>query len=318
MKIPFERTIASAYRFAFTNILSVIGVGWFPVLLLSLLVGGLIYMMLPQLTEFGTTFLAAASGDKKAADPAHVVTLLGSLAGSYFLIIIAVILTQAMINVGLMRKALGLHEGPIFFFFSLGSQVWRLIGSYLLLVLLAWAYMFLCIVACFAIYAGLAQASQGGAIAAVVFIAIFAGLFLIYAAVRISFFIPPVVVAENHIGIRRAWHLGYGNFWRILGILLIVTLPLSMAGQTIMTSLMQIALGPDFGANMGPAASPEEGMKQAMAAFQAIGRMWPYFVGVQLVSMILQAGLTTGAAANAYKFVTGAADPNAPATQAQA
>ncbi|MEI9886357.1 MAG: hypothetical protein WDN08_07605 [Rhizomicrobium sp.] len=32
-------------------------------------------------------------------------------------------IVQAMVNVGLMRKALGQHPGPVFIFFSLGSQV---------------------------------------------------------------------------------------------------------------------------------------------------------------------------------------------------
>jgi len=50
MKIPFERTVAGAYRFAFANILSILGIGWFPVVLLGLIFAGLVYTLLPQLT----------------------------------------------------------------------------------------------------------------------------------------------------------------------------------------------------------------------------------------------------------------------------
>ncbi len=70
VKIPFERTIASAYRFAFTNILSIIGIGWFPFLLLAALIGGLIYLWLPQLGEL--VAMIGKAQDKPNFDPAQV------------------------------------------------------------------------------------------------------------------------------------------------------------------------------------------------------------------------------------------------------
>ena len=301
MKIPFERTISGAYRFAFTNILSIIGVGWFPFLLFGALVAGLVVLWLPQWPELWAAFGKAA--DPQTLDKTRLFVLLAPLAGSYLLVILALFVVQAMVNVGIMRKALGQHPGPVFIFFSLGSQVWRLLGSYLLLVLLAWGVLLLFGLGIGAIAYGVGRASEP-AEAVVAGILIFvAFLWFLYAAVRVTFFIPAVVVAENHIGIRRAWHLGKGNFWRILGIVLIVTLPLGMAVNVITQSLLQMALGPEFGGTV--ATTPAETQRIFAEMLHAVGKIWPYYAALQLISLVLQAGLTAGASANAYRLVTG-------------
>ena len=310
MKIPFERTIASAYRFAFTNILSVIGIGWFPFVLFAALMGGLVYLWLPQITEFFA--MIGKQQDPQTMDPARLVAMIGPIMGTYFLIIAGFILTQAMVSVGLMRKALGQHPGPVFIFFSLGSQVWRLIGSYLLLMLLAWGAMLAFGLSIALISFLLGKVSQPGAAFATGVLAFFAVLFFIYAFVRATYFIPAVVVAENHIGIRRAWHLGYGNFWRIVGISLIVTLPLGMAVNVIASTIFQMSLGNEFAATMAGATTPEEGQKIVMEMLHALGRVWPYFAVLQLMNFVLQAGLTVGASANAYLAVTAPPDSASP------
>ncbi|HEX4303105.1 MAG TPA: hypothetical protein VHZ78_09950 [Rhizomicrobium sp.] len=310
MKIPFERTIAGAYRFAFTNILSIIGIGWFPFLLLGVVVGGLIYLWMPQFTAFGAMISAATAAGPAYKPPpfdqTRAVALVGAAIGSYLLAFLTLMVVQAMVNVGLMRKALGQYPGPVFFFFSLGSQVWRLIGSYLLLFLLFIGGVTLIVGAIAAISVGLSQVSGPWQWLVTFFLGLFAVLGFIYAFVRLSFFIPAVVVAENHIGLRRSWHLGGGNFWRILGIILIVTLPLSMAVNTVTSSMLQMAMGPQMG-NMA-AATPAESQKIFMTMLHTIGQLWPYYLALQFVNFILQAGLTAGAAANAYNLVTGGSE----------
>ncbi|HEY0104581.1 MAG TPA: hypothetical protein VGB91_00755, partial [Rhizomicrobium sp.] len=131
MKIPFERTISSAYRFAFSNLLSVIGIGWFPYLLTAAIVGAALYCLGPQII----VFIEAARPEHKP-DPAQIMTTLRAIGALYAIVLPVVLLVSAMVTVGMVRKALGLHPGPVFFFFSLGSQVWRLIGGYILIALL--------------------------------------------------------------------------------------------------------------------------------------------------------------------------------------
>ena len=315
MKIPFERTIASAYRFAFTNILSIVGIGWFPFLLLVALVAGLVMLWLPQLSEIWLTINKQADGE--TLDKSRLLALIGPAIGSYFLIIVAYVVVLAMVNVGLMRKALGLHPGPVFIFFSLGGQVWRLLGSYLLLMLLAWGVILAFVLGIGGISLLLSKVAAPAQVPVTGLLCVIAFFWFFYAVVRVTFFIPAVVVAENHIGIRRAWHLGRGNFWRIIGILLIVALPLSMAVSTIGSSMLQMAMGPDFGGNLA-GATPAEGQKVLMDMLHALGKIWPYYAALQLVGMILQAGLTAGASANAYNLVTGASDSAPPSTKVPA
>ncbi len=45
-----------------------------------------------------------------------------------------------------------------------------------------------------------------------------------------------------------------------------------------------------------------------MELLHAVGKIWPYFAALQLISLVLQAGLTAGASANAYRLVTGGDD----------
>ncbi|HXC54378.1 MAG TPA: hypothetical protein VNU97_03720 [Rhizomicrobium sp.] len=301
MKIPFERTIAGAYRFAFTNILSILGIGWFPFLLFAALVTGLVFALLPL---FHGLWLA----DAKRFDQARLVGAALPLIGSFFLVIVAWMFVAAMVNVGIMRKALGLHPAPVFIFFSLGPQVWQMIGSYLLLMLLAWGAVALWGLGIGAVALLLGQVWQAGRGAIVGLLIFIACLWFYYAAIRISFFIPAVVVAENHIGLRRSWHLGRGNFWRILGILLIVSVPVGMAVSTITSSMMQMSMGPGFG--ITPGMTPADSQKVLMDMFVAMRKIAPYYAGLQLLYVIVISGLTAGAAANAYKFVTGASEPD--------
>jgi hypothetical protein len=67
-----------------------------------------------------------------------------------------------------------------------------------------------------------------------------------------------------------------------------------------------MAMGPQFG-NM-TATTPAEVHKLFVDMFHLFGKVWPYFAVLQLLSLVLQAGLTVGASANAYKLITGGDD----------
>ncbi len=297
MKIPFERTIASAYRFAFTNVLSVIGTGWFPYLLVTALGAGLAILLYPSVQDLWLQ-------DGKTFDSAKLLTHIVPLVGAVVLVVLVLVVAQAMVTVGLMRKALGQHPGLVFIFFSLGSQVWRLLGSYILAMLLLWGGIVIAALGIGAVSVVLSQVApkaQDVVTGVLVFVAILA---YIYSALRLSFFIPAVVVAENHIGLRRSWHQGRGNFWRILGITLIVSLPIQMAVSTISSTMMQIAMVPGLGVPPGP-MTDAQGHKLLSDLLDALRRIGPYYAVLQILYLALLSGLTTGAVAAAYKAVAG-------------
>ncbi|MBS0472782.1 MAG: hypothetical protein JSR60_17055 [Proteobacteria bacterium] len=305
MKIPFEATISGAYRFAFTNILSIVGIAWFPSVVLCALVGGMIYLSLPELAAFINAISQSKGGG--APPPPTLLPAMFGLFGRYFVLFILLIVYEAMVSVGVMRKALGQHPGPVFFFFSLGGQVWRLIGSYMLLLLIGYGMGLLLIFVVAIIGYVLHQTlpdQQALNILITVLCGIAAGCGMLYAAVRALFFIPAVVVAENHIGIRRSWQLGRGNFWRIVGTYLIVTVPLAVAVQIVIFTAVQIVAGPN--AMMTPMDNdPAEAARFLKHFGELLITLAPVLVIVQLVSLILRSGLVNGAIGTAYTLVTG-------------
>src|SRR6185312_3282740 len=101
VKIPFEQTITGAYRFVFSNILSIIGIGWFPILLFAAVAGGAVVTTLPL---FNGLIL---EGTKDQVDTARLGAVFGQIIGTFALVMVVGIFAQAMVNVGLMRKALG-------------------------------------------------------------------------------------------------------------------------------------------------------------------------------------------------------------------
>ncbi|MEI9997210.1 MAG: hypothetical protein WDM91_21620 [Rhizomicrobium sp.] len=308
MKIPFENTISSAYRFAFSNILSIIGIAWFPYLILSAAVGALLYRMWPVFIAFMNAADAAKAAGKRP-DPAEIQAFMVSFFGSYALVVPLVLLMTAMVVVGMMRKALGLHPRPVFIFFSLGGQVWRLIGAYCLLFIMAYGGAILAVLLVAIAAALLNGVSQQASIITAVVLGIVAALAYIYSFVRLYFFLPAVVVAENRIGLGRSWQLGGGNFWRIVGTVLLVTLPLALVTSVVLPSILQIFVVTDLGSLP---SHPESAQKTLEDMLRMVGKVLPIFVALQLIQSILTTALNVGAAAAAYRSVTGYGESGAP------
>ena len=299
MKIPFERTVAAAYRFVLENFVSVLGIGWIPYLLAGLIGIALLSAVLPQLD------LVLQSGQEKWNQD-QVAQLIGPIAGAGFVFAIAVILAAAMVMVGMMRKALGQHSAPVYFFFSLGSQVWRMIGAYILLLLLLWAVTVVIAIAIGIVSFVLVKSAPAAQMPVTALLACIAVLWGIYAVVRVQFFLPAVVVAENHIGLRRSWNLGRGNFWRIVGIVIVIVLPIGIVHSILTNILVQtsVAVHPMTMMN------PDEVRLYFAAMMNAARRVWPILLLIELLYMAIVTGLAAGAIANAYNSVTGATSPD--------
>jgi hypothetical protein len=299
VKIPFERTVAAAYRFVLENFVSVLGIGWVPYLLAGLIGTALLSAVLPQLD------LVLQSGQEKW-DQDQVGQLIAPIAGAGFVFAIAVILAAAMVMVGMMRKALGLHSAPVYFFFSLGSQVWRMIGAYILLLLLLWAVTVVIAIGIGIVSFVLAKSAPAAQMPVTALLACIAVLWGIYAVVRVQFFLPAVVVAENHIGLRRSWNLGRGNFWRIVGIVIVIVLPIGIVHSILTNILVQTSVATHPMTMM----NPDEVRVYFAAMMNAARRVWPILLLIELLYMAIVTGLAAGAIANAYNSVTGATSPD--------
>jgi hypothetical protein len=293
-KIPVEKTISDAYGFLFKNILSIIGIVWFPYLVFGGIAGALLWYAL------GGVPLQALHFDPEHADIGPMIALFRLLPAIVFCFILAVLIA----TVGLTRKALGLMPGPTFFFFTLGAPVWRLFAAIILIELIAGAFAGICVLI------GVAWAHLGAAHVPppvgglVAFIGIVAMVcFGIYMLVRLFFFVPAVVVAEEKIGLGRSWQLGGGIFWRMVVIFLMMLLPPLIVLGIIQNVAITILFGP-MPLFIGPHADPKQ-VGDILRGF--FFRAGPAFLGFQLLIAIVTRALYAGAVANAYRGVTAAA-----------
>jgi hypothetical protein len=293
-KIPLEPTIVGAFRFLFTNIVSIIGVMWFPLLVFVALAAGLVCSIVPP-AWLHCDFSALP-------DPqAFILSRLPLIILAVPVLILASLLLGAMIRVGILRHALGEKTRTTFIYFSLGARVWRMVAAGLLYLVVYCGIEIAAWIVIGIVTAVLTQIPQlppvaAGAITGVLSLAaIVAG---IYIVVRLFFFLPSVVVAENKVGVARAWALGKGNVWRIVAVLIVVTLPVVLVMGvlfyvTVLSTLVIEAV------RMHP-AGPEE----AAAFLRALLPVLPVIVGVFILACIAMTGLVYGAMGAAYKAVT--------------
>jgi uncharacterized protein YjeT (DUF2065 family) len=295
-KIPVGETISGAYGFAFADFLSVLGIAWLPHVVYVLLIAGIVYGLAPELPnqlmhgQFDITTLYA----------------LRRIGGLIWLIGIVV---QSMVTVGLQRKALGEMPGATFFYFSLGAPVWRMIGAvflaiiaYVIIILLTAGVTAALVIAAIKFIAGFGKAVG-------VILGIIAVCWIIYAAVRLFFFLPAVVVAEGQIGLIRSWELGGGNFWRIFAVCFVVFVPVAIGFGIIQNALIGPFLPPDlmthFRPNMTPDQFGEFYVSILKDMFQAMRAALPLIIVLAIIRSIVFLGLGNGAVAKAYLGVTG-------------
>jgi hypothetical protein len=266
----------------------VLGVVWFPVLAAIVLIGGAAFLAVGG--------MHGSFPDPKI-DPTGFMRALAHLSGLFGWVWLVFMVVGAMIQVGLLRKALGLHPGPVFIYFSLGADVWRMLGAMFLIFVIMMGIAIGLVLAGLVIY-GIAHVAMGepgsywiaGLAAFVLFCA------YIYSIVRISYFVPAVVVAENHIGIGRAWSLAGGNFWRIIAIVLVITLAVN-----IVASMVSATFAPSFMMTFGQPTDPAQFLRHYTTY---LGTFGPLLGIVYLLQTVLLYGLFAGAAANAYRAVT--------------
>ena len=283
VKLPVERTIADAYRFAFAAFLSVLGTVWLPYLILILIVFGLIRAVAPDVPRMlGTGDLDLAAGVE--------LLRLGILVGIFAFIV------GSMVTVDLQRKAMATKTGRPYAFFSLARPVWRMAGASFLAVVVVGVVAGAALLACFAIWSAAgALGAPGGLIRAIAILATIA--LIIYIMLRLMFFLPAVVVAENSIGLERAWILGGHNFWRILLVSIAIVLPVVTVFHLVSWAL----LGPLPGLHE---LGAQGGLKALLrAGLMHYGPKGYVMLFLEIIERILLLGLLNGAVASAYLAV---------------
>jgi len=292
-KIPVGQTVARAYSFAFKDFLKILGVIWVPFVIImagTLALGS-------QLKAFN---VALTTRNFAALEP--VLALLVPVYLIYFVFI-------AMQIVGITQVALGKRQGSPYFYFSVGAPLWRLIGAYLLVILLFVAAIFVVVfgagivAAIFTAVTGVTKGAKPSGATAIVLglgVLVLAPVIycaFIYALVRQTFLLTPVVIAEEKIGLRRAWSLGRGNFWRMFLIILALLVPFIIIEGIFLLGFMWHGLPP----TAARGATPEQIQAWSEASTQRMLDYWYLVYPIYLVISVVFYGYICGAQSFAYR-----------------
>lgn len=314
-KIPVFATIGGAYRFAFGRFFGNLGVVWMPAALL--LLGA--WYLIPLYAATFSTMISAAGGKP---DPVLVFAGIQNLYRFVILFWIGVVLMRAEMMLGLTRRALGLATGPSFVFLSLAKPFWRLSGAYFAVMIILWVVetVLIAVLVVIALITGgtaiLSMGSDKAALAPFAVVAAIIGIAavlcaLFYIAVRLTFLLTPVIVAEERFDLIRPWRLGGGNFWRIFAVGVSTFVPILILIGAVSVPLYFSVLWP---LPHLPTAShdPQEAARNVHALFAWLfGRArthWFLIAPIPILSSTLLYGVAAGAAASAYRALV----PSAP------
>jgi hypothetical protein len=292
-KIPLSAIVDDAYRFAFHNIGSIIAVVWLPALLFAAIIAGFLFALLPH----GWHPIQSIGPDDIVA---FVNARLGLLFAAMMVIGLAGLLVNAMIEVGVMERAIGQKPKHAYFYFSLGARVWLMAAASVLnfIVLLLFAAVETAIaVALHGLVA--AQIARGWVILFDIVQAVGWIVLFVYCNVRLFFFLPAVIVAEKRLGLFRSWSLARGNVGRSIVIFLGVVLPIWLVTSMITNGMMFVVMGDQLtglSESSDPAAA---GMFLA-----ALVPLIPAIIAVELLSAMMMTATLMAAIAKAYGAVT--------------
>ena len=296
-KIPLGSTIAGSYGFLFTNIVSIIGTMWLPVLLFAALVCTLICQIVPH------DWLQGHFPEHINKDEVHryVTTHLPTIMAGVPALALASMLMKAMVNVGILRHAIGEKTSTTFIWFSLGARVWRMVAMSLLFLVIYIGLEIAAIILFAAVNLVLhvmpfiphiVHRLMNAVLALAVFVT------FVYVIARIFFFLPAVIVAEHRISPSRAWELSKGNVWRIVVLVLAVVVPMCVLTGVVVCATVFTTVVPEA------MRQHPKGPEQAFEFLKSILPVLPVIGGVYLVSIVAITGLALGAIGRAYKAVT--------------
>jgi hypothetical protein len=288
-KIPVGKTIAHAYRFAFGNGLTVLRAIALP--LLAQLV--LFFLFLKQ----AALFLAAA----QAQDPSAV-TLLGPL----LLIFVLIAIFFFAQFTAATEAALG-HPPQSWISFPFGKPMWRLMGGFLAALAAIAVIVFLVALLLMAVPVGMNMAKNvPQSLSTGVALLSFGGVLAVwvFVVIRFLFFLAPVNVSQQRLGVKRAWQLSAGNFWRAFLVTLSIAVPAAVINDVYSLSMAGVPHLPGGGKEALQAAE----MAWRVNELNQLAAHWYFTLPLMALLMLFQLGAGCAAQVYAYRAITGAED----------
>jgi hypothetical protein len=283
-KLPVGETIGFAYRFTFSQLGTIIGLIWVPMVAIAVL-----------------EFLPYGLGDAGlTADANPALLAAAQFRGIAFAL--ASTLLYACIYVCVSQQALGLRKGGAVVHFVLGRAELRMWGTLLLLCVIAVFFVMALAFVTFAVSQIVAKTGNKEQAFLVMYGLLFVGACaFVFAIVRLAFLLVPVTVAEGKIGLERGWKLTHGNFWRISLVLFVVALP----GTIVLICGVIALVGKELVelAQVAPKL-PEALLQDRMQTI--VSHHMPELIGINLIIAPFSLGLTLGAMAFGYRALTAA------------
>jgi hypothetical protein len=281
-KLPVGPAIRFAYGFTFGQLGHIIGLIWAPMIVIAVL-----------------RFLPYALGDALVPlDPNAAASNAAQL--RIALLTLATLFFYAGVCVSVTELALGLRKGGAAFHIALGRAAFRLWGAFLLLALLLVALLFTVYIAAHGTALWLAHSPNAAladdAVAAVLFLG---ACLIVFVTVRLSFLLVPVSMVEGRFGFERGWRLTRGNFWRISGVMFVVSLPVV---ALILSAFFGI-VGPEL-IKLRPIMSKLTWEILQDRVQLILSQHMAMLIGIDLIAAPFLLGLTLGAGAYAYRALS--------------
>jgi hypothetical protein len=233
-----------------------------------------------------------------AKDPSAT-SLLGPMLLIYLIVLILFFAQIATVT----KVALGKRRQIPLIDFPFGKDMWRLLGAFIVAGLAIAAMLI-----AFALVSGALGFLLGAMGAGKTMLAIFVGLLFmigyggaIFVTFRFLFLLAPVNIAEQRLGIGRAWQLSQGNFWRSFLIVLCILLPMIVVEYAAIFAAIGL---PPMPHGEGPQAFEARRMEWNIAIMQAVVTYWYIALPLLALLMVLYIGTCCGAQAFAYRTLT--------------
>ena len=270
-RLPVVATIRDAYAFTAANLGGIIGLIWIPMVLV---------------TVMGFFALQRYYNDMIAAMASGVTATLGPTMLMMLGYVVAAVLLRAVMYVAVVQLALGTRNAPAWAHFAFGAAEWRMFRAFLAFVGLVFAFVIPILVIGSAALG--AAGAQGPAMAGLVLL--FYGVLLLTVP-RFLTLLPAIAVAEEAPVLRRSWQLSAGNFWRLLGIMAGIFVPM-----LILISVLQLLLGGRL-----PAAPAGSEQMRMMAGLLRARETLPLVSGLGFLISPLLIGLFSSASVSAWR-----------------
>lgn len=285
-KLPIGQTIAFGYAFLITEYRTVLRICWIPALLI---------VALEYLSRRYTFYYAeqAAGANSGLFD---FVVLFFTMAVTLF--------ASSVMAVGITRAVMGrpLDQGNIYF--PIGRTELHMMSANIRYVLAVFVlFFFAALISWLALLLAGVEIGQpvesqpeGLAVFFATLISAMIFGYVLVVVVRLAFFLPAVVVAED-AGLERAHSVASGNLWRIFVVFFAIVLPVLIAGAICQAAIVQAVLSPD-----ALSGGLEDVFQNVEVAAAAQPLLWAAYGFVMNVTIM---GILPSTAAFAYMKVAG-------------